>query len=67
MQNLSQTEINEVSGGLMLFAPTILEASSAFGHLGRAFSFGYAIGTGINWYIRNVPKNFGAAARAGHE
>ena len=42
MQELIMMEVDEVSGGLMM------ELSSAFGHLGRAFGVGYAIGTAIS-------------------
>lgn len=43
---LSDEELALVEGGNAL----ILTASSNLGHLGRAFAFGYAIGSGLNWF-----------------
>lgn len=39
MRELTMNEVQDVNGG------DVLAISSAFGHLGRAFGFGYAIGT----------------------
>ncbi|MBL8510020.1 MAG: hypothetical protein JNM52_00115 [Betaproteobacteria bacterium] len=43
MNELTFNQIDAVSGG------DLLSLSSAAGHLGRAFSTGYAIGTYIVW------------------
>lgn len=43
MTELSIEEMEGVQGGI-----GVLDVSSAFGHLGRAFALGYAIGQGIN-------------------
>lgn len=42
-QELSAEELETVQGGI-----GILELSSAFGHLGRAFALGALVGEGIN-------------------
>jgi hypothetical protein len=47
---LTELESASIQGG---FYPSILDISSGAGHIGRAFAFGYAIGTGIKHVIDN--------------
>lgn len=42
LNELNEADLDAVAGGI-----DILAISSAAGHLGRAFAFGYAIGTAI--------------------
>ena len=56
MQELNINEVNQVSGG-------IVQASSWFGHLGRAFAFGYGLGTmlqQINTTVYDEDRGAGA-------
>jgi hypothetical protein len=45
---LTELEFASIQGGL-----SIIDLSSAGGHIGRAFAFGYAIGTGISHVLNN--------------
>lgn len=53
MRELTMNEIQEVSGGMVLL-------SSWMGHLGRAFAFGYVIGSAAN-ALGNVGNSSGAS------
>lgn len=62
MQDLNMIEVDAVSGGILGTGLTLLEISSAAGHLGRAFAFGFAIGTLLRQYEPEYSEYSGAGS-----